>query len=529
MRTKSARLHPRRAPARVGVAMWAAAALCLASAVLSSVVVGYAPAMAAPLNIACFSSDNGDPVLKALRFLPSRVDVRDGTRKVVVRVTIIDTGGPGAPTGIRKAELVWRLGGSYQYVTLHGDGDHDFVGVVRVPRWSQSGTMRLQSLSVTDRAGNRVWWWGRKLDRLGYPTTVEVVAPDDGSPPRLLALSVRQRFLDTRFRSKVLTVVARARDRGSGITSFRVYFNDERGIGAEITMERVAGTRNRYRGTTQVPQWIGNRIWTLELVSILDRAGLPAEYFKEELATLSAAASVRIVSRLDTTPPVLTSLDMSPTVVDVRAGGALVTIRAHWRDEQSGIWFVNGGLQGSGFGKSGKFWLTAGTHNDGTWTLQLHLRRCGPSTGLLKLGLSARDRRSNSRDYPSWALSAHGWPDGVQVEANDTTVPLAFWGASYTSVRVAFDEDVNGLSTRSAVLLKRFVNTPIPGTWTCFDAVDAPTACLDGKVRSAVFEYGSILAPGTYDLILNPEHQLAVTDLAGNPFDRTGFSFSVPG
>jgi hypothetical protein len=55
--------------------------------------------------------------------------------------------------------------------------------------------------------------------------------------------------------------------------------------------------------------------------------------------------------------------------------------------------------------------------------------------------------------------------------------------------------------------------------WTCADVFGSPTSCASGTVRRAAF---TPAAPTTGQLfvLLNPEHTLGVTDLAGNPVGR---------
>ena len=68
----------------------------------------------------------------------------------------------------------------------------------------------------------------------------------------------------------------------------------------------------------------------------------------------------------------------------------------------------------------------------------------------------------------------------------------------------------------------------LPGTWTCATGTGAATSCATGDVRKATFDPTADLTEfESYVMELNPEHQLAVTDLAGNPFDRAQLYFGV--
>ena len=79
-----------------------------------------------------------------------------------------------------------------------------------------------------------------------------------------------------------------------------------------------------------------------------------------------------------------------------------------------------------------------------------------------------------------------------------------------------FDEDVTGITPSSAPVIAADGGAPVAGAWTCTDATGATTGCATGTVRRAAF---TPAVPTTSQLfvLLNPEHSLGVTDLAGNP------------
>ena len=93
------------------------------------------------------------------------------------------------------------------------------------------------------------------------------------------------------------------------------------------------------------------------------------------------------------------------------------------------------------------------------------------------------------------------------------------------NIKLLFNENVNGISGTSATLRESSFPTPGPvlaGTWTCQTGANVATNCATGQVRKATFNPTANLENFTsYEMELNPEHQLAVTDLAGNPFRRT--------
>ena len=99
-----------------------------------------------------------------------------------------------------------------------------------------------------------------------------------------------------------------------------------------------------------------------------------------------------------------------------------------------------------------------------------------------------------------------------------------------------FNQAVNGISASSAPVHRvnpntlRHVSGPIDGTWTCRNTAGALTDCGTGRVRKAAFRPSQPFSDaGSFEVALNPEHNLDITDLAGNPCDRDPFGFSTAG
>jgi hypothetical protein len=120
----------------------------------------------------------------------------------------------------------------------------------------------------------------------------------------------------------------------------------------------------------------------------------------------------------------------------------------------------------------------------------------------------------------------------VHVVNVDRAGPVVVSGAlqAPSTVEVTFDEDVVGIGPAGAVVVRRSFLAPflalgqVSGDWSCLDAAGTASSCATGPVRTAVFTSYQPLAPGNYDVDINPEHVLDVTDLAGNPF-RPGSVF----
>jgi hypothetical protein len=119
-------------------------------------------------------------------------------------------------------------------------------------------------------------------------------------------------------------------------------------------------------------------------------------------------------------------------------------------------------------------------------------------------------------------LRAVSRPAAVTVQAGDTTPPDAAVGfATQTAaVRLLFDEEVVGISPDSAQL-RTDDGRPVAGDWRCLDRSGAVVDCWLGPLIVAELVTPTPLPRGSYLPTVNPEFNLDVRDLAGNPM-RSG-------
>ena len=179
---------------------------------------------------------------------------------------------------------------------------------------------------------------------------------------------------------------------------------------------------------------------------------------------------------------------------------------------------------------------TSGTALDGTWTGSSTVLRCFSSPGTWLASVTIVDVAGNTKTLDSAALAAMGLPSQLTVQATDHVVPKVTGPSSATptgNIILQFNENVNGINGASATLRESSFPNPGPvlaGTWTCRTGANVATNCATGQVRKATFNPTANLENFTsYEMELNPEHQLAVTDLAGNPFRRTRVFLFVSG
>jgi hypothetical protein len=312
----------------------------------------------------------------------------------------------------------------------------------------------------------------------------------------------------------------------------------------EAKLERSAGTgRNGlWTGSLLVRRWQGTGTHVLHAL-LYDRVGNERAYRPEKLDQLGFPSGVRIRSVSDVTPPHGRVRSVTPASVTMTGGadGRLIVV-ARVRDSGSGVAGVGVTLQGPDTPNGSGLYLPevrlvriSGTPRDGRWRAALTLDRCTVFNGRWSVSVNAVNRAGQG--------AALGDAEPVQVAGDDVTRPEASVRDSYTvppagPVLVEFTEDVIGIDSSSAVVHAGTFNrasyhyapTIEPGAWSCADQDGATVDCVVGPVRTATFHPASPLVAGVdQTVVLNPEHVLSVTDLAGNPYLPGGPGFHTRG
>lgn len=482
----------------------------------------------------CFpETDNGDPVLKTFGFSPVAIDSRLGSKDVRFTATAEDTGGPGAPSGVAGATVYvsfddtgnWNLS-----APLKPDGNGGLVGKLTILKQYRTAT-RYVSLIVNDVAGNSTMYTTADLEQMGLPTTFTTVTTPDVGAPSVRAVRLSTRTIDTRRHSQSLGIKVRATD-DSAVKAIRVWLWGSPVRSSTANLRRVAGTAadGTWQGRITVPRWQGNSTAKLA-IEVTDLLENYRTYGPRKLAAISQPGTVRIVSRTDTEKPRLRLRSVTPSSVDLRTGARSVTVAVRVTDRLSGVRGASITLQGpsdaTGSQSSRDLRLTrvSGTAHDGIWKGSVTLRPCDALGG-------------------SWGIAAFAWdaatgnylerPQAFTVLNADVRRPTAsLMGDGYQVRRggplsVTFDEDVVGVDADNTLVhvgdnqRGQAGDNPaaIAGTWACKDASGSVVDCAVGPVRQAAFTPSTPMIPATnHTLVLNPEHHLGLTDLAGNPYD----------
>jgi len=245
------------------------------------------------------------------------------------------------------------------------------------------------------------------------------------------------------------------------------------------------------------------------------------------LKAIGQPGTVRIISREDPEAPKPRLRSVTPSSVDLRGGARTVTFVVRVTDRGSGVRRARASLYGpeSGNGAdsiNAALRRVSGTKYDGVWKGTATFPPCQGAPGKWQVIVSALD--AANADFVSR-------PEALTVVNNDVLRPGATLLADPVRpagpLTIKFSEDVVGVNAENTLVhvgynQREFAGDdplPITGSWECRNAAAAKVDCTAGPVRTAAFTPTSAMLVGTnHTLILNREHHLGLTDLAGNPY-----------
>jgi uncharacterized protein YjdB len=208
--------------------------------------------------------------------------------------------------------------------------------------------------------------------------------------------------------------------------------------------------------------------WTLSVVAV-DGALNQRRLSTADVATLGGVSQFTVTSTaVDNTPPVLASLDITPSIVDVSGGGKTVTATAHLTDSQSGVVRFDFRLTSPTGSSAVDCSATApepgGTAADGQWQCMVTIPAGAPQ-GDWSVSAGVGDAAFNNQ---FGALPGHVT---VTNSAPDTDAPV------FTSLSV--DPSVVDLRTGAKVLT---VTAHVTDVGTGVDRLDFRGVATDGTL-----------------------------------------------
>ena len=274
------------------------------------------------------------PSLKSLGFAPNSIDTPadvtlslgvadDASGVTYFEVSFVDPSGASRQTASGRCAP-----------TLAGT----LTAKLTFPRTTAPGVWSIAKIFLSDGAGNTTILDTGDLNRMGFPTTLEIRSPRDSTPPQLRRLEFSPSRIDTSDGPVELKVDLEATDDVSGVNYAELVFVSPSGAAKRSATLRFEPDRS-VAGSTKVsfPRRCESGPWMLQAVFLSDAAGNTRILNRDDLSAMGTRTELEVASSLDTEPPRLESLSFSPETIDTSAGAAAVNVTFRATDASSGV------------------------------------------------------------------------------------------------------------------------------------------------------------------------------------------------
>lgn len=361
---------------RVGVGA-TTGALALSGLVAATV----APAQA--FDPACTPAQ---PVLTSLKVSPTQVNVKTGTRTVVVSGT---TSGPalswvnvnGDPVGKGPD----RSGSSYK------PGRNSFSVRVVVPKGAANGKHMLGLYLGTADTGNS--YDAEALQKLRMPNSFNVISRPDLKAPVLKKITLSTKKVNTTKKVAKVKVTATAKDAGgSGLQYAWVALGTPKKHVGWVSLSKKKG---KLVGTMRVPKWLGGLKARTTSAQVTDVAGNVTTYGSGgKKLTRKLKPTLKVTSKKDSAKPKLVKASATPGSFTVGERRWQISYSVKASDTQSGVAGVTASLKLRGsdydWGQSYAYL----TLKKGTWTGKGTIQ-CYMEAGTYDVEYELRDAAGN--------------------------------------------------------------------------------------------------------------------------------------
>lgn len=367
------------------------------------------------------ATDETRPEIGQVTVSPTTVDVSDEAQVVQVEAHVTDD------TGVKSVQV-----GNMASLVSGTPRDGVWAATIRVPRFVTPGPRDLD-IFVRDRVGRQA-----SDTRPSAYTVVNTVV--DQEMPVLESLTLSTTSVDVRSDSSTIDVVAEITDDLAGAShvhlcaahAFPTGMPSFRQAGPCASMRQASGTRksSTWTGTYEVPKGAPSGTWNFSLwiYDAADSAATGYWYGPDELAANSSVWSgsraipddggvFTVLGAIpDVDPPELTSVSLTPSVLDTSHGALMVTADIAGTDVEgiTGAHLFISGYAGYPDNQTWTDWvdiarvedfrLQSGTRKDGVWRASFVVPG-GTPDGTYFMQVVLRD----SSHFESWVSPDSGW------------------------------------------------------------------------------------------------------------------------
>jgi hypothetical protein len=396
--------------------------------------------------------DTTPPQLVDFSLSPTSIDVSASPQTITATLRVTDN-----LSGTVNVQVQFRSPSGGQFQSIVGQlvagnrQDGTFQGSLSFPQFSENGMWSITNIFLSDLTGNFNSISTAVLQGRGLPTVLNVVSnPTDVTGPTVTGISISPAAVDVSAGSQNITVTLTVTDdlsgaiftpsaTGSFFGFFPVQFRSTSGtqrryIGnREFTLTSGTPQNGTWQATFIMPQFSEPGTWQIEFLQLRDVASNQRFLNTSNLTALGLPVNLDVASvPSDTTPPQLTGLSFTPTVINTSLSNQSVSVTLNITDDLAGasftpttqfISFFEAGVQfRSPSGQQSRavaffnaFNLVAGTPQNGTWQGNLFFPRFSED-GTWRINLlQLKDVTRNIVSFDTAALEARGLPTNLVV------------------------------------------------------------------------------------------------------------------
>ena len=312
---------------------------------LSRGLLGRLACLALGGALALPAQDTTPPVLVTYSFSPASADVTSSDTPLTGSIQATDNSAGlqsallafYSPSGNRRVDCSGSLGSYSGTLTA---GTFTCSGVI--PRYIETGSWRLQFLSISDRAGNTATYVRDQLAAMGLPTTLTLTGTSDLQAPSLVSYSFSPSAVNLSGSPVTLSGTISAMDNLSGLYLAYLAFYSPSG------QQRVdcypqpgdpgSGTplNGSYSCSGQFTPGMETGAWRVQFAELRDRVGNARYYTTQELNGMGLPTTLTVSAVSDLTPPTLSAMTLSPLSINTSSGSASITGAVTASDAGSG-------------------------------------------------------------------------------------------------------------------------------------------------------------------------------------------------
>jgi RTX calcium-binding nonapeptide repeat (4 copies) len=379
----------------------------------------------------CRSSNDlgrsGGPKVEAIWVTPGSADTEAGAVTMVVHVAAFDF----EEEISRVTAEVSGPGGFHRELELSAVNQlhYEFTGSIALPQGSPAGIYSLFGIAVSEPDGSslvldQAAFEERRGDReelrYGWGRELVLYEGPDNVAPELQSLSISPPQIDTGGGPASVRLTMRATDGLSGLEGIGGTFQMPNGGGYGFTTPRLSGNAldGEWILRIDLPHYAAQGTWTLEQLSLTDRAGNAVNLTTADLEARGLQVSFEQTAPGDSTPPTIAGLEISPQVIHAGSSESTVNFDVHLIDDLSGInsdlncggWIEIESTADPSFGWVGTpGFRLSGDDLDGVTRIATGPGSPAPFGTYEVTGISTCDRAFNMTELTGSALKAKGW------------------------------------------------------------------------------------------------------------------------